>query len=103
MAQFDVYRTSGAGLYSLLLDVQSDSLERIESRIVVPLVARRKLDPRELIGRLNPSATIAGTEYLLIVQELAAVPKTVLGARVVSLATQRADIIAAIDLLITGS
>jgi toxin CcdB len=54
------------------------------------------------ITRLNPTARIDGTEYVLVVQDLASIPSAALTRRVTSLASRRADIIAALDLLITG-
>ncbi len=54
------------------------------------------------ISRLNPTVKISGTEYILLVQELAAVPATALGPVVASLAGHRSDVIAACDLLLTG-
>jgi toxin CcdB len=102
MAQFDVHKHAVGSPFSLLLNVQADDVARIEGRVVVPLVARRRYGEKP-IPRLNPVATIAGTEFVLLFQDLAAVPMTVLGERVDSLAHRRADIIAALDLLFTGS
>lgn len=41
-------------------------------------------------------------EYVLLVQELAAIPASALGALVGSLQARRDDIVAALDLLCTG-
>jgi len=100
MAQFDVYKNPRGGEYPLLLDVQSDLLSRLATRVVVPLVVR---DERAApISRLNPTATIGGVEHVLHFQELAAVPETVLRDPVASLASRRTELVAAIDLLFTG-
>ncbi len=61
-----------------------------------------KLDPRgpKPISQLNP--VVDGVRYALVFQELAAIPKSALGERVVSLAVRRVELIAALDLLLTG-
>ena len=101
MPQFDVSRNPRSRQYPLLLDVQADLLAQLATRVVVPLV-RLKRPGAGPITRLNPVATIHGKEYVLLFQEIAAIPKSALGGVVASLATRRAEIIAAIDLLFTG-
>jgi len=101
MAQFDVHRNPGSRDFPLVLDVQSELLSRLATRVVVPM-ARRSAWALQPIKRLNPTARIAEVEYVLVFQELAAIPAGELGARVGSLAKRRADLIAALDLLFTG-
>lgn len=101
MAQFDVFRNPRRGVFPLLLDVQADLLARLSTCVVVPMarVAKYGAPP---IARLNPTARVGGVDYILVVQDLAAVPRSVLGARVGSLGSRRADVVAALDLLLTG-
>ena len=47
--------------------------------------------------------TVRGEDYVAMFPSLGAIPKTSLGEIVGSLAAQRATLIAALDLLITGS
>jgi toxin CcdB len=101
MGQFDVYRNPRRGLFPLLLDVQSDLLAQLTTRVVVPLMTLKRYAARP-ISRLNPTATLAGTEYVLVFQELAAIPVSALGNLVASLAPRRAELTAAINLLFTG-
>ena len=101
MAQYDVFKNPRGGVYPLLLDMQSDVLTRLERRVVVPLVARKKYGAKP-ISKLNPLVTIGGIEYVIVFQDLAAVPTSALGERVDSLANRRADLVAAVDLLFTG-
>jgi len=54
------------------------------------------------ITRLNPIAKIAAVDYVLLVQELSAMPASALVSKQGSLAARRADIVAALDLLLTG-
>ena len=101
MAQFDVYRNARRGPFPLLLDVQADLLDRIATRVVVPLMTTKRYGARP-ISRLNPTATIGGVEYVLVFQELAAIPAAVLRTRVDSLAPRRTELVAALDLLFAG-
>ena len=104
MPQFDVYRNSNPATRAripFLLDVQSDLLDPLATRIVVPLCK-----PEVLAGkpaeRLNPAFEIEGRKLLLLTPELAGVPRKALGERVANLAPERAAIIAALDLALTG-
>jgi toxin CcdB len=101
MAQFDVYRNPGGGAFSLLLDVQAGLLARLGTRVVVPMAKRRGYGAA-VITQLNPTAKLAGVEYVLVFQELAAIPISALGEAVGSLKSRRADLVRAIDLLFTG-
>jgi len=101
MPQFDVFQNPRASMFPLLLDVQSDLLASLSTRVVVPMTTAKKLG-RKPMARLNPTVKVDATEYILVVQELAAIPVTALGKRVASLAARRDDVIAALDLLFTG-
>ncbi len=101
MAQFDLHRNPRGGTYPLLLDVQSEILARLTTRVVVPMISVKRHGARP-ITRLNPVVRVKGTEYVLVFQELAAIPAAALGEVVGSLAQQRVQFVAAIDLLFTG-
>jgi toxin CcdB len=83
-----------------LLDVQSDLLDSLATRVVIPLIEASKSNTP--ITRLNPIFEIEGTNVVLSTQELAGVPNSVLGAFVSSLREYRGDIVNALDLLLTG-
>lgn len=100
--QFDLYENPRAGEYPLLLDIQADLLGSLATRVVVPLVKRKRLG-RAYLTRLNPIVTIDGTEYAALFQEMAAIPSAALGVRVGSVADRRVEFVAAIDLLFTGA
>jgi hypothetical protein len=51
MAQFDVFQNPRAGVFSLLVDIQSDMLSRLETR--VPMTTVKKLGAKP-IALLNP-------------------------------------------------
>jgi len=101
VAQFDVYKNPAGGTYPLLLEIQSDLLQSLATRMVVPLAARKKY--AKPTARLHPTAMIAGVEYVMLFHDMASVPTSVLAHRVGSLASRRADLIAALDLLFTGA
>jgi toxin CcdB len=100
MAQFDVHRNPRGGAYPLLLDIQADVVAALNTRIVAPLTTRKRTT--KPITRINPLATIDDVEYVVVFQELAAVPTSAIGPKIASLAAQRDELIAAIDWLITG-
>jgi toxin CcdB len=102
MPQFDVYKDRVGKRYPLLLDVQTDLLAHLETRIVVPLAPRRRYPVRPM-RIVNPVITVRETEYVAVFQELAAVAAKELGALEGSAAGQRAELIAALDFVFTGS
>jgi toxin CcdB len=103
MAQFDVHRNpnrASSRSVPYLLDVQTDLLESLSSRVVIPLVRlSRTVRP---MSRLNPTFEIKGVTCVLSTAELAGVSKATVGEKVASLKNQRAEIIRALDFLITG-
>jgi toxin CcdB len=84
-----------------LLDIQNDLLSPLDTRVVVPLYLKgaASLSP---ISRLTPAITFQGKKLVAMVPELAGVAKKSLGAPVGDLSPHRAEIIAALDLLVTG-
>lgn len=104
MACFDVFHNVGphAETMPFLLDVQSDLLDDLESRVVVPLRSLKRFAAVKLPDRLMPIFRIKGKDYLLETPKLAAVPKRILKQPVVSLADERAQITAALDFLFQG-
>src|SRR5689334_4836481 len=104
MAQFDVHRNPNPATRAripYLLDVQSDLLSLLGTRIVVPLCGADAL-PGGPAERLNPTLQVEGRKLFLLTQELAGVPRKALGTRVANLASDRDAIVAAVDLAITG-
>ena len=104
MAQFDVYRNPNAATRAripYLLDVQSGLLDSLATRIVVPLCKPDVLSGKPA-ERLNPAFEVEGRKLLMVTPELAGVSRKALGEPVGNLSVERAAIIAAIDLAITG-
>ncbi len=100
MPQFDVYKNPRGGAYPLLLDVQADLLAGLATRVVAPLMTVKRYG--KPITRLNPTVSIDGTVYVIVFQELAAIPAVALDDAITSVAARRSDLIAALDLLFTG-
>jgi len=103
MAQFDVYlnpNTDTRDAIPFLLDVQTDLLDMLATRVVVPLVAMEEMG---LVARhLNPQFKIKGVAVVMSTAELAGIPSRLLGDKIISLKNKRDEIIAALDLLFTG-
>ena len=94
--QFDVHRFSKG----LVIDCQSDLLDHIASRLVVPL-AHLAVAPSP-VPRLNPVFRIDGEDYVMVTQSAAAVRTQQLGPVIASLAERSFEITGAIDVLISG-
>jgi toxin CcdB len=104
MAQFDVYRNANPATRArvpYLLDVQSDLLDTLATRVVVPLCKPEVLRGK-LAERLNPVFEVEGRKRVLLTPELAGVSRKALGEKIENLADRRDSIIAALDLVITG-
>jgi toxin CcdB len=104
MPQFDVYRNKNPGsrgLFPLLVDLQADLLSDLATRVVAPLATMTPGKSR-LLGTLTPVLVVEGKRYVLLTPQLAGIAAKDLGARVTNLAAHRDDIVAALDLLITG-
>ncbi len=99
MARFDLFRRP-RGAPGYLLQVQSDFLDRLETRVVAPLLPPDAV-PRP-IRDLHPRFEIYGQHFLMATQLLGAIPRRELGPSVGSLAAQQDDITRALDVLITG-
>jgi toxin CcdB len=104
MAQFAVYRnrnTHTKALFPLLVDVQTDLLDELLTRVVIPLSKAPALT-RKPARVLAPVLRLEGEEYVLMTPELAGIPRSALGVPVGSLAAQRDTILAAMDFLLAG-
>lgn len=104
MARFDVYANPGshAATTPFLLDVQSDLLDGLDSRMVIPLRSLAYFPRVKLPTRLTPVLTIDGQDFLLESPKMGAIPKRALKSPVTSLASARTQITAALDFLFQG-
>ena len=84
-----------------VLDIQSRLLSAMGTRVVAPVVARRRL-ASAVVERLNPCIWIDGVEHVVVMQQLFAIDSHALGRSVVDLGAQSHPIVAALDTLISG-
>jgi toxin CcdB len=104
MARYDVYANPGthAKTTPYLLDVQSDLFDGLESRMVIPLRSLKYFPNVKLSARLTPVLTVLGEELLLETPKMGSVPQRILKKPVASLASEQAQITAALDFLFQG-
>ena len=84
----------------LVINCQSDLLEQIDSRFVVPLVPR--MDAPKVAARLNPVFEIDGKDYVMLTQAATAVRRRELGSVVASVAERSFEVAGALDILVNG-
>jgi toxin CcdB len=105
MRQFAVYRNRNAATkarFPLLLDVQSDLLSDLGTRVVIPLTPATVTSRRTALQTLTPILVVDGREHLPVTPQLAGIATRELGTPVADLSGQGPAILAALDLLITG-
>jgi toxin CcdB len=104
MARFDVYANPGshATTTPYLLDVQSDLLDGLDTRVVIPLRSLQTFPKVKLSTRLTPVLKVNDQELLLETPKMGAVPQRILKTPVTSLAGEQAQISAALDFLFQG-
>lgn len=104
MAQFSAHentRPESKTTVPYLLDVQSDLLDGLATRVVVPLVPESAVRDAVLKG-VMPIFPIDGKPYAMLTPQLAGISKKLLGPAVADLSCHRNEIIGALDILITG-
>jgi toxin CcdB len=100
--QFDLVENlnpAGRQAYPFLVVLQHDRSSSTRSVIAAPLFVS---NPALVRTRLHPSIQIQGRQYVVLTEELAAIPRQLLGRVVGSAESLRYDLIAAIDPLFTG-
>jgi len=105
MPQYSVHRNRNPATkvrFPLLLDVQADLLRDLGTRVVIPLTPDTAGSRRGALDTLTPLCTVDGKGYLLVTPQLAGIAARELGPPVADLSGERARILAALDLLITG-
>jgi toxin CcdB len=96
--QFDFFASpTGQGF---LLDIQSNLLDRLKTRVVVPLLPVDLF--RRLVANLNPVFEIEEQRVAMMTEFMAAMPLRELGEVRGSLAGHRDQIVRAVDVLLIG-
>lgn len=98
MSRYDVYENSDGAGY--LLDVQTDLLNALNTKIVVPLLP--VADAPKAAKRLNPIFEIKGQKHVMVTQFMAAVPVRVLKIPTTNLSDRFDEITNALDMVFLG-
>ncbi|MCO4321986.1 CcdB family protein [Aliidiomarina quisquiliarum] len=104
MAQFDVYpnpSNTSKTYFPYLVDVQNPFLKDLATRIVIPL-GKRSAFGGQAMRDLTPEITFADQELLLLTPQISSIPENQLKNPIGSLSHFRNQIVAALDLAITG-
>lgn len=103
MARFDVYRNprkESAKQVPFLLDVQSDFLAALDTRVVVPLRAAASVG--QAVTRLNPVFTIDSVAVVMDTPQIVGYPRHLLKKPVAALGNKSFEIQNALDFLFAG-
>lgn len=103
MARFDVYANpvnAERAMVPYFLDIQSDHIKGVLTRVVVPLWAFDQLPNRSV--ELNPDFKVAGIHVAMDTPAVGAVPLSVLRRAVANLSNQQLPIQNALDMLLGG-
>ncbi len=101
--QFDVYANKDRDTnkeFPYLLDIQSDTLKKLATRIVVPLTPSSMI--KFPVKTLHLGITIKGKKYIALFDELASYPAEELVKPIQNIGDYRAEIFEAMDLIIQG-
>jgi toxin CcdB len=104
MPQFALYQNNDkntAIAYPYFVDIQSELLDTLNTRLVIPLTPVVLLENKAPI-HLCPVIHIDEGDFVILTHQMASVPTKILGESINDLSTFRDEIIAAIDFLITG-
>lgn len=104
MGQFAVHRNGNPDTRAkvpYLLDVQSNLVSELETRVVVPLYPAKSMKGRT-VRNLMPLIEIEGKPLVMVTPEMAGVPRRNLGPVVADATHLRGEILSAIDFLLLG-
>ncbi|MFJ1227966.1 CcdB family protein [Yersinia proxima] len=100
--QFTVYHNLGNSRdYPYLVDVQSDLIDVLTTRLVIPLFPISKIRT-QLPERLCPVIDVAGEKFAVMTHEMASIRRSLLGKVAGNASSDRGQIKNAIDFLIDG-
>ena len=102
--QFDVYENPSPRMrehYPFVVDIQSDLLGSLATRMVVPL-AVTALAANRLPRQLCPMFSVAGLDLMLVPYEAAPLDKRLLKVKATSLHERAHEVVAAMDAVLSG-
>lgn len=103
MKQFDLYENTdpeSCSRYPYFVDVQTDLLNDLNSRVVIPTAAIH--DTVDFPKNLCPIVEIRNQKYVLLTHQITTVSASFLTKKEGSLLLNRSEIISALDFLLTG-
>ncbi len=103
MSRFDLFVNTDEDsrtTYPYLLNIQTELIEMLNSRVVIPLTP--VYPDTALPSILCPKFEIANDQYYLLTHQITTVPTSLLKIRQGTLSVSRTDIINAIDFLLSG-
>lgn len=104
MAQFDIYKNPNKDkrIYPFVIDIQHSILSDLNSRLVIPLGRYSEFKNGQFSG-LTPGFKVGNTRLILLPHYMSSLSTKKLATPVGSLADHRDEIIAAIDMAVTGA
>lgn len=102
--QYRIYRNTNPNSQQhipYLLNVQADLLAGLKTVTVIPIYRADQLQGA-IIKRLMIAVTLEQIDCVIVTPEVAAIPCKLLGECIGDLTPMRSDIVAALDLLLTG-
>lgn len=104
MAQMTIYQNKNSQskkVFPLLLDIQTNLLDSLQTTVVIPL---KKLEKNKdiVLAQLTPTLTIEGEDYLMLTPQLAGIQRKELGKAIADVEYARTNILNALDFLIGG-
>jgi toxin CcdB len=102
--QYDVYANpsaKSAEAFPYLVDIQSDLLSALATRMVVPLAVRLTA-ASDIPQRLCPIMVLASNDFVLVPYQTAPLLKTQLKKKVGTVRDHASAIVAAIDAVVSG-
>ena len=97
MQRFDVYELKNG---PMVLNVQSDYLDWIDTRLVIPLVPRKNAPPPAKL--LNPIFEIQNSQLVLLTQAMSAISTQLLQKKISNLSAEQDHITRALDMVFQG-
>jgi toxin CcdB len=104
MSQFVLYKNpdqNSAHAYPYFVDVQTELLRTLNTRLVIPLTPLWLLE-NKAPSHLCPTIHLEQGDFVVLTQQMTSISAKVLGEPVTDLSAFRDEIVAAIDFLITG-
>jgi len=104
MPQFDIYANpnkKSRSAYPFIIDIQSNLIDELTTRIVAPLALYKKFKDEEL-KKLTPRVSYKEQELIILIPQITSMPANLLKEPVGTLVHLRDEIVAALDFAITG-